>query len=81
MRVETRKFRRKPTNNAGVAKFDGKECPLLLRDLSDGGARLKIIGAAQIPDRFRLIVRMEKIDKPCVVVWRRGSDCGVKFEA
>jgi hypothetical protein len=81
MRLEARKYRRKPTNNAGIARFDGKECPLLLRDLSAAGARIRIVGAAQIPDRFRLIVPMEKIDKPCVVVWRRGSDCGVQFEA
>lgn len=54
--------------------------PLFLRDLSATGARIKIVGQAQIPDRFRLIVPMEKVDKPCVVVWRRGTDCGVEFE-
>lgn len=73
---------RKPTNKAGVIKLDDREVTVVLRDLSDVGARLRPIGSnAEVPDRFQLVVPMEKIDVTCVVVWRRGHDIGVKFEA
>lgn len=72
--------RRKPTNASGVAKFDGKEVVVLLRDRSESGARLRSTGGP-LPDRFRLVIPLEKINTDCVVVWRRASDCGVRFEA
>jgi hypothetical protein len=80
MADDARTKRRRPTNTAGLAKFDGKEVALLLRDKSESGARIRPVGSSKVPDRFRLVVPMEKIDTDCVVVWRRGNDCGVKFE-
>jgi hypothetical protein len=80
MADNARANRRLPTNTAGLAKFDGKEVAVLLRDRSEGGARVRGVGSSKLPDRFRLVVPLEKIDTDCVVVWRRGSDCGVKFE-
>ena len=72
--------RRKPTNAPGLAKFDAKEVPVFLRDCSLSGARLRSKGTIALPDRFRLVVSFEKIDRECVVVWRRGADCGVTFD-
>jgi hypothetical protein len=78
--TDARAKRRRPTNAGGLAKFDGKELALMLRDRSEGGARVRPVGSTKLPDRFRLVVPLEKIDSNCVVMWRRGSDCGVKFE-
>ena len=72
--------RRKPTNAAGLAKFGAKEVPVFLRDCSLSGARLRSKGPTALPNRFRLVVSFEKIDADCVVVWRRGVDCGVTFD-
>ncbi len=72
--------KRRPTNQPGVITAGDREMTILLRDSSETGARLRAIGSSQIPDRFRLVSPMEKIDADCVVVWRRGRDCGVKFE-
>ena len=71
---------RRPTNVAGLAKFDNKEVTVVLRDRSETGARLRPVSKTQLPESFRLVVPFEKIDTDCVVVWRRGNDCGVRFE-
>jgi hypothetical protein len=54
--------------------------PVFLRNRSAEGARLRARSTTALPDRFHLVVVAESIDHDCVVVWRRGSDCGVKFE-
>jgi len=74
-----RAHRRSATNAAGLAKFDGKEVPVVLRDRSPDGAKLRPLGKAALPDTFKLLIPLEKIDVACTVIWRRGSDCGVKF--
>ncbi|MGE0024905.1 MAG: PilZ domain-containing protein [Hyphomicrobium sp.] len=71
---------RRPTNRAGTVTIDGKEHAVLLRDLSATGARLRLAAAGALPDRFRLVAPLEKVNAECVVVWRRGVDCGVRFE-
>jgi hypothetical protein len=71
---------RRATNATGLAKFDGKEVPVVLRDCSVGGARLRPLGSVPLPDSFKLTVPMEKIDVTCEVLWRRGSYCGVRFK-
>jgi hypothetical protein len=77
--VEARRSRRRVTNRAGIAKAPDKDIMVLLRDKSQTGARIRIVGSGHIPDSFRLVSLMEKIDADCTVVWRRGRDCGVKF--
>jgi len=71
---------RRPTNRAGTVIIDGKEHTVLLRDLSETGARLRLAGSGTLPDRFKLVAPLEKVNAECVVVWRRGVDCGVRFE-
>jgi hypothetical protein len=79
MEKRPRVNRRSATNSAGLAKFDGKEVPVVLRDRSPEGAKLRPLGKAALPDAFQLVISLEKIDVACTVIWRRGSDCGVKF--
>lgn len=80
MAAETRKENRHPTNRAGLIKAGDRELTVVLRNMSEKGACVRSVGTGRIPDRFRLVAPMEKIDTDCVVVWRRGRDCGVKFE-
>lgn len=79
MGVEQRTASRQLNNRAGVAKVEDKEITIVLRNTSDEGACVRPVGSARIPDRFRLVVAMEKIDADCVVIWRRGRDCGIRF--
>jgi hypothetical protein len=78
--VDQRLEARQLTNRAGIAKAGQKEIMVVLRNTSEEGACVRPVGSGSIPDRFRLIVAMEKIDTECVVVWRRGRDCGIRFE-
>lgn len=71
---------RRPVNHAGLAKTGDKELMVILRDVSDIGACVRVIGSGTIPDHFHLVVPMEKIDHPCTVIWRRGRECGVEFD-
>lgn len=70
---------RKRTNTAGLITIDGKEYPVVLRDASQVGVRLKLTRPLDLPERFKLSVPMEKISTECILVWRRGNDVGVKF--
>jgi hypothetical protein len=78
--LNQRKDPRVPTNAAGFSRFDGKVVPVFLRNRSAGGARVRVKSMTALPDRFHLVVQLEGIDRDCVVVWRRGNDCGVRFE-
>ncbi len=77
---DTRSVRRRRTNNAGLLKVGNKEFPVLLRDASQTGARVRLVMPCDIPDSVLLVVPMEKINSTCAVVWRRGNDVGLKFE-
>jgi hypothetical protein len=48
-----------------------------LRDLSDGGARLKVPTTVAIPDRFTLIDAHARTRWEATVVWRKGDQIGV----
>jgi hypothetical protein len=78
--TDARATKRRPTNRAGVIDVDGKQMTVVLRDSSTTGACVRLVGSGQIPDKFRLVSQMEKIDAQCVVIWRRGRDSGIKFE-
>jgi hypothetical protein len=51
----------------------------LIRDLSDGGARLKLSEAAQVPDRFQLILISAGEAREARVAWRDHPQVGVAF--
>lgn len=80
MSVEHRENSRQLSNRAGIAKSNDREVTVVLRNTSHSGACVRPVGSGSIPDRFRLVVPMEKIDADCVVVWRRGRDCGIRFD-
>jgi len=80
MSITARSASRKPKNKAGLIQVSGREHTVVLRDVSKVGARLRPVGNPELPDRFKLIAPMEKLDVECVVIWRKGYDVGVKFE-
>src|SRR5260221_5448111 len=65
---------------------DGKICfgkstviGVVIRDLSSGGARLKVAAHIAIPDAFNLQIGLEKQLHPIEVRWRSGEQMGVAF--
>ncbi len=58
---------------------EGTEIHVVLRDISAEGAKLRLLRATKIPETFRLVAPIERIDAECVLVAAEGRDCTVKF--
>lgn len=77
---EKRAHPRVISHTAGVAIFDGRDVPVILRNVSDGGASLRSTSGVDLPETFLLAVPLERIRAVCEVRWRRGRDLGVRFK-
>lgn len=51
----------------------------LVRDYSDGGAKLRLTASTKLPKAFRLLFVTEGSLYPTELVWRHGDDLGVAF--
>lgn len=52
----------------------------LVVDMSEGGARLELKKADELPENFLLLLSHDgRLNRHCSVVWRQGSTIGVKF--
>lgn len=51
----------------------------IMRDLSEAGARLACAQAAQLPDRFQLVVVTEREMREVRVIWRSLEELRVEF--
>ncbi|MBZ8135242.1 PilZ domain-containing protein [Afifella sp. IM 167] len=52
----------------------------LVRDLSQGGAKLKVDNPAVLPAEFELLLESDKIIVKAAIIWRRGEYVGVQFQ-
>jgi hypothetical protein len=66
---------------AGIAASNERRITVncTVRDISDTGARLRIEGSMTVPDTFELLIPLDGLEAACQVVWRKGSEVGVKF--
>lgn len=51
----------------------------LVRDISVGGARLKVANGLAVPGEFELLLVSEDARTPARVVWRKATEVGVRF--
>jgi hypothetical protein len=65
---------------AGSIKFGGGSIGCTVRNISDTGAALEVVSPLYIPDRFKLIVQTDNLNRPCHVVWRKERRIGVVFD-
>ncbi|MEO6395283.1 MAG: PilZ domain-containing protein [Devosia sp.] len=80
--AEMRAFPRHRTLKGGVIIFNSSRSTIncVMRDQSDGGARLQLPSLLGVPDQFDLVVS----DIPrqhCRVAWKAGQAMGVQFVA
>ena len=72
---------RQRTLKKGVVSYgDGYltvEC--LVRDMSNGGAKLKLVNGVPVPNRFQLLVPSDGISVDCEVRWRESNQLGITF--
>ena len=52
-----------------------------VRNLSETGAQLRVVSVVGIPDRFVLHLSDKTTNWNCEVVWRKGTELGVRFLA
>jgi hypothetical protein len=79
--VERRQSPRRRVLKGGVVAFNDRyvTLPCTVRDISDGGARLRIEGSITAPDTFELIIEIDGLEAACEVVSRRGNEVSVRF--
>jgi hypothetical protein len=57
----------------------GMSCECMITDISGGGARLFVVDV-ELPEQFVLYISGDKtMQEECKVVWRLGSEMGVRF--
>jgi hypothetical protein len=80
-RLERRQSPRRRVLKGGVVAFNDRyvTLPCTVRDISDGGARLRIEGSITAPDTFELIIEIDGLEASCEVVSRRGNEVSVRF--
>jgi hypothetical protein len=60
-------------------KDHGAAIDCVVRNLSDGGARLKVESPIGISETFDLVFEDDQSVRSCRVVWRKDTQIGVKF--
>jgi hypothetical protein len=76
---DRRKRKRWPAYWAGRISFKSSQsaCECLIRNTSDGGAKLRLRGAVFVPREFELHIPKHRADYQAKVVWRRSEELGV----
>lgn len=65
---------------AGIINFGGGSINCTVRNISNTGAALEVLSPLYIPDRFKLIVQTDNLNRPCHIVWRKERRIGVTFD-
>jgi hypothetical protein len=79
--VERRPFQRKRVLLNGIVVYaNGShtfDCSF--RNVSSGGARIRIGRNMQFPSQFYLIAVRDRLAHKVIIIWNNGSEVGVKF--
>jgi hypothetical protein len=80
---EHRAAQRRRVLKAGLVAYNDRHSTLscTVRDISATGARVRVEGSVSAPDTFDLIIQIDGLEASCQVVWRNGSEVGVRFLA
>jgi len=78
---DRRLAQRRRVLKGGIVAFNDhySSLPCTVRDISDTGARLRIEGSMNAPDRFDLIIEIDGFEASCEVVSRKASELAVRF--
>jgi hypothetical protein len=80
MAEERRIVLRRRALKAGSIGFGGGAIDCTVRNISDAGATLEVVSPLFIPDRFRLIIQSDGLDRLCHIVWRKERRMGIAFD-
>ena len=71
--------RRKTYKEAKVVLHDRSTIDCILRNLSDGGARLEFSDAIALPETFDLLIVSTQMLVPARRIWERAAHVGIQF--
>ena len=53
---------------------------VVVRNLTDGGAKVRLSAAAGVRISDRVVLRIAAVDRVGIVAWRSGNEVGLRFE-
>jgi hypothetical protein len=77
--ADKRQAPRRTVLKTGRIRFGRSSEICTVRDMSATGASIDAAGAANVPDKFELVLEMESAARKCTVVWRKDRLLGVRF--
>jgi PilZ domain len=80
--MRERKWPRLKTFLRGTIYFNNRlsSVDCVVRDISDGGARLVVSEAAMVPESFEIYIPQKERAHLGDVKWRRGEEMGLQFQ-
>lgn len=78
--MEKRAAPRNRVLKAGTIEFNGGAIDCMVRNRSDAGAALDVTSPLGIPERFTLVIPVDRARIPCRIVWRKEKRIGVAFD-
>jgi hypothetical protein len=78
--TECRKYpRMRVLKSAKIVLGTSSVLDCVVRDLTNGGARVKIPNAANLPDGVAITFDAGRTCRPCRVAWRKIDETGLQF--
>jgi hypothetical protein len=77
--VKKRGAERTPTLAPAQITRAGRNIDCVVRDISATGAKLRVLDAGAVPERFELLLNATGEYRPAHVKWRRKGEIGVSF--
>jgi hypothetical protein len=71
---------RKRILKAGKIEFGWGAIDCVVRNISSTGASLEVESPVGIPDRFDLVIVLDRLRRQSRVVWRKEKRLGVRFD-
>ncbi len=84
LRMDLRRSERSSSDAPAVIRTDDAALtmPCVVRNLSEGGAKLLVEGSDPLPAEFILFLRPNSpVGRRCQTMWRLGNKIGVRFVA
>ena len=63
-----------------LAFADGGGVDCMVRNISDGGARIEVVSPVGLPPSFTLVIKADHFQRPCHSVWSHDKRIGVAFD-
>lgn len=79
MEEHRKAHRRRMLKEGKVVLSDRTVIDCLIRDLSEGGARLEFGAPMELPDGFELLIASQNLLVPSAPAWQHGLRAGIRF--